>query len=193
MSMPMSFFALDAKYLAGWKKKLAAKRTWDTEQAAAAKQPSKPTSDDDWGDVLSGKPEPDPSGYLVERAAEQLDVEWVHFGLSYLLQRAADMPYALADLLPEVFGVGLGQRDNEPVILDAPKVEGGYRFLLRIRESELRGAWRPDEMARLGIFPTTAWSEPETLDTLLATFRDLVGLFERAHRKQRALVVEITI
>ena len=189
----MSFFALDAKQFATWKKKVAAKQAWDAEQAAAAKQPSKPTADDDWSDVVSGKPEPDPSGYLSERAAEQLEIEWAHFGLSYLMQRAADVPYSLADLVPDVFGAGLGQRDNEPVVLDGPRVESGYQFLMRIRETDLLGAWRPDEMRELGIFPSTAWGEPETLDTLIATFRDLVGLFERAHRKQRVLVSLIMI
>jgi hypothetical protein len=189
----MSFLALDAKQFATWNKKLAAKQAWDAEQASASKLASKPTADDDWSDVVSGKPEPDPSGYLFERAAERLDIEWAHFGLSYLLQRAADMPYALADLVPDVFGAGLGQQKNEPVVLDGAKVESGYQFLLHLRESELRAAWRPDEMSQLGIFPATAWGEAETLETLIATFRDLVGLFERAHRKQRVLVAAITI
>jgi hypothetical protein len=190
--MPMSFFALDAKQFNTWRKKVAAKQKWDIEQAELAKQPSRPTADDDWSDVLPKKAEPDPDGYLVDHAAEHIEVDWAHFGVSYLMQRAADLPYSLADLVPEVFGDGLGN-DGPGVVLDAPKIEIGIQFLSRIDESQLRAAWRPDEMRQLEIWPTTAWGEPDALDTLVETFRDLVGLFERSHREQRVIITQMVI
>jgi hypothetical protein len=191
--MPLSMFALDDKQLAGWKRKIAAKQRWDRDQQAAARQPARSTADDDWSMVLPSRAEPDPSEYLHRRAAEHLDIEWAHFGLSYLLQRAAGLPYSLADLTPEVFGRGLGQGDVFKLELAGAEVDDGSRFLLRLRESELRAAWNAAEMRDLGIFPVTAWDEPDTLETLIATYHALVGLFERAQQSRRTIVVEITM
>jgi hypothetical protein len=197
MSMPLAFYSLTAAQVATWNEARREKRDADARQDAEARAPAKFKDDpNDWGDVVSGR-DSHPDDVLQE--GEVIEFDWEHFGLSFLIQQAAGIGYQLADLTPQVFGRNLGIGLNpdgtihNTVALPPEEVGAGLAFLRKLDGSKLRAAWNPTKMAHLEIHPTSAWTEPETLDTLIEAFAIIRDLFERAYAAKNTLVVQIAI
>jgi hypothetical protein len=198
MSMPLVFHALTAEQVAAWRQARTRKAAADARDEAEARSAAKITSAaNDWSDVLGGGDEhPDD---VLEAAADMLEMDSEHFGLSYLMQRAAGLDYKLADLTYRVFGRDLGIGNNpdgtihNTVALNQDDLAEGLVFLRSLDERALRAAYEPRRMALIGIHPTSAWAEPSTLETLLDTFHAVRSFFERALGNGHTIVVQIAI
>lgn len=197
MSMPVSFFALGPKQLERYV--AAIKRQHEQLANDSAKPMAFKDDPNDWGDVLTKKPGEEDPEEILENAKVKLDIDWQHFGLAYLMMNAVGQPYQTADLPNEVFGRNLGIGNNEyggindTAILQPDEVRCGLDYLASFEVNQLRAKYTPKAMEALDIFPTTAWTEAQTIDCLVDTFESLKKLFSKAAKKDLSLVVKIAI
>jgi hypothetical protein len=182
MSMPVTFYALTPKQLEKYE------RLVRKAQAQADKAPEQATTaraDDDWSEVVPSGPDPED---ILERAASKKDtfvsLDWESFGLSYLLGERK--PAGRFEL---VFGPN-DNPDNLCAVLPPAQVKAAAESLARQPAETLRARWNPKEMEKTGVYPETAWSEPDALEALIGAFELLEALFQRAARNGWAIIVD---